>query len=273
MKTPRQLFIFSLAVFLVTGSAFTAAVDRDLEKAVASDHRSEAERARDQYRHPAETLAFFGVTPNQTVVEISPGKKGWYTAILAPLLAKDGKLYAAHWSANSQIDYFSRSRKAFDEKLAAQPEVYEKVTVTLLEPPAELSIAPNNSADTVLTFRNVHNWIKAGTAHEVFKAMYAALKPGGVLGIVEHRAKPGTPEGVMVESGYVTEARVIWLAKDAGFEFVGRSEINANPKDSADHPKGVWTLPPTLRLGEENRAHYQAIGESDRMTLKFRKPE
>jgi predicted methyltransferase len=139
-------------------------------------------------------------------------------------------------------------------------------------PPSYTVIAPAGSVDVVLTFRNVHNWMKAGNESAILAAIYSALKPGAVLGIVEHRAKPGTDEQTMIASGYVTEARVKEMAASAGFEFVAGLEINANPKDSADYPKGVWTLPPSLRLGDEDRDRYIAIGESDRMTLKFVKP-
>jgi predicted methyltransferase len=205
------------------------------------------------------------------VVEIWPGG-GWYTELLAPLLRDNGKLYAAHFSATSDVAYFSKSRAAFDEKLAANPEIYDKVTVTTLMPPADMVIAPPASADVVVTFRSVHNWLRAANEQQILAAIYAALKPGGVLGVVEHRARPGTDEETMISSGYVTQARVKDMAKLAGFEFVASSEINANPRDSADHPKGVWTLPPSLRLGDQDREKYLAIGESDRMTLKFIKP-
>lgn len=239
---------------------------------LASSDRSEGNANRDQYRNPEATLGFFEVTPRQTVVEIWPGRNGWYTEILAPLLRENGQLYCAHWGAESTREYFRTSRASFDAKLAAQPQVYDRVQVTVLEPPRLLAIAPPGTADRVLTFRNVHNWMKAGQADAVFAAMFIALKPGGLLGIVEHRAPEGTPEEVMIQSGYVTESRVIELAAKAGFELVAKSELNANPKDSADHPNGVWSLPPSLRGGDEDRSSFLAIGESDRMTLKFRRP-
>lgn len=159
-----------------------------------------------------------------------------------------------------------------DEKLAAKPEVYGTPTVTELAPPNKVDIAPAGSADMVLTFRNVHNWMSAGTADGVFAAMYAALKPGGILGLVEHRADPNTEQDAKAGSGYVTEAATVRMAEKAGFKLVDQTEINANPKDTHDHPKGVWTLPPALSLGDEDREKYLAIGESDRMTLKFKKP-
>ena len=237
-------------------------------EALAGSQRTPANAARDIYRHPRQTLEFFDVQPNSTVVEIWPGG-GWYTEILAPFLRDKGKLYAAHFSVDSEIPYFIKSRAGYNDKLAANPQAYRQVTVTDLMPPKYTVIAPANSVDVVVTFRNVHNWIKAGNEQAILGAAFAALKPNGVLGIVEHRARPGTKEEVMISSGYVTEARVKSMAAAAGFKFVGASEINANPEDLADYPGGVWTLPPSLRLGDEDRAKYLAIGESDRMTLKF----
>lgn len=242
----------------------------DWASVLAAEHRTEAYTARDQYRNPAQTLQFFGLSACDTVVEISPGG-GWYTEVLAPVLAGCGKLYAAHFDPDAKLEYFRKSRQRFETKMAADP-IYQAVEITTLAPPEHVAMAPAGSADAVYTFRNVHNWTRAGTADAVFAAAFAVLKPGGVFGVVEHRARPGTSEADMSRSGYVTEAKVKALAEKAGFRFVRSSEVNANPKDSADHPKGVWTLPPSLRLGDENRAHYLAIGESDRMTLLFEKP-
>jgi predicted methyltransferase len=238
--------------------------------AVAGEHRTPAYVLRDEYRHPAETLVFFRLEKNQTVVEIWPGG-GWYTEILAPLLKDEGQFYAASFPAATPVEYYKKSRAKYDVKLAANGEVYDAVLVTELAPPEFVDIAPAGSADRVLTFRNVHNWMKAGSAEGVFSAMHSALKPDGLLGIVEHRAKPGTLFADMIKSGYVTEAAVIKLATDAGFELVASSEINANSADTADHPRGVWTLPPSLRLGDTDKDKYLAIGESDRMTLLFKK--
>ncbi|WP_444942218.1 class I SAM-dependent methyltransferase [Microbulbifer sp. ZKSA004] len=244
----------------------------DFSAAIKGDHRNKDYVARDQYRNPAETLKFMGIEPDMTVVEITPGG-GWYTEILGPYLSKEGTLYAAHFPENSESDYFKRSLKNFKAKLAANDKAYKKVIVTEFAPQTGREIAPAGSADAVVTFRNVHNWMYRDYADEAFASFFAALKPGGVLGIVEHRAKPGTSMEDMVKSGYVTQEYVIDLAKKAGFEFEEASEVNANPKDTADHPKGVWTLPPVMRLGEEDREKYLAIGESDRMTLRFRKPK
>ncbi len=261
-----------LAATVVAVQASESAAQSQLAAILASEGRAEGNSARDQYRNPIATLAFFEVTPQQTVVEIWPGRNGWYTEILAPLLREGGQLYCAHWSEQSPREYFRNSRDAFNEKLAAQPQAYDRVQITILEPPDAIAIAPAGTADRVLTFRNVHNWMKAGQADAVFAAMFNALKPGGLLGVVEHRAPAGTTEEVMINSGYVTEARVVELAERAGFEFVGASEINANPQDTADHPNGVWSLPPSLRGGDIDRSSYLEIGESDRMTLKFRRP-
>ncbi|MBI3798127.1 MAG: class I SAM-dependent methyltransferase [Deltaproteobacteria bacterium] len=232
-----------------------------LTDVLAGTHRAESDRARDQYRHPLETLTWFGIRDNMTVVEIWPGG-GWYTDILAPFLKERGVYYAVA----------AENEQSFKEKLAAAPLLYGKVMVTELVPPAKMDLAPEGSADMVLTFRNIHNWMNRGYADEVFKAMYRALKPGGVLGIVEHRGNPTLPQDPKAASGYVTEDQVIKLAEAANFQLVARSEINANPKDTKDYPKGVWTLPPVLRMENVDREKYLAIGESDRMTLKFIKP-
>jgi predicted methyltransferase len=255
-----------------TSTTTNAPKQGGFEAVLAGAHRAEANRARDQYRHPAETLAFFGIQPGMTVVELWPGG-GWYTEVLAPYLRESGKLYAAHFTEDSDNEYIRKSITGFKSKLAAEPALYDRVMVTTLLPPDRLEIAPAGTADAVLTFRNVHNWMKMGGNEAlVMQAAFSALKPGGVFGIVEHRAKPGTSREQMMESGYVTEDEVIRMATAAGFVLEEKSEVNANPMDTAVHPKGVWTLPPTLALGEQDRDKYLAIGESDRMTLRFRKP-
>lgn len=243
-----------------------------LQAAIDGPQRSAENKARDKYRHPRETLEFFEVKNAMTVVEISPGK-GWYTEILAPYLKKHGKLFAAHFSADSSVPFFRRSLAAFKEKMAAEPEIYDAVQLTTLQAPQYTAIAPPGSADRVLTFRNVHNWMSNGQAQTVFAAMYQALKPGGVLGVVEHRQRDTKKQDPRAVSGYVREDFVVGLAEQAGFKLLGKSEINANPRDNGQHPKGVWTLPPTLRLGDADRDKYSGIGESDRMTLKFIKPQ
>jgi predicted methyltransferase len=234
-----------------------------LQAAIDNPARSPADRARDRYRHPLQTLQFFGIKPNMTVVEIWPGG-GWYTDILGPYLKDHGKLYEA-------VPPGPRS-DAYRRKIAANPGEYGNVTITDLGPPDHYEIAPPQSADMVLTFRNVHNWMRGGFAEDVFKAAYKALKPGGILGLCEHRGNPNSPQDPKASTGYVRQDYVIALAEKAGFHLMAKSEINANPKDTKDYPKGVWTLPPTLRMGYTDRAKYLAIGESDRMTLKFVKP-
>jgi predicted methyltransferase len=246
---------------------------QQLDTILAGKHRDPKNAARDKYRHPAETLLFFGIQPNMTVVEVWPSG-GWWTEILAPLLKDQGRYYAAYFPTEwpKTPDYLKTREKAFDAMLAARPDLYGKVVKTKLLAPEWVDIAPRSSADMVLTFRNVHNWAKAGNADAMFKAFYDALKPGGILGVKDHRAKPGTPFQQQIDSGYMTEAWVIATAEKAGFKFVGGSEANANPRDTKDHEKGVWTLPPTLALGDKDREKYLSIGESDRMTLKFVKP-
>ena len=261
---------FSILITILSSNCFSAA-NTPIQQAISGSHRNPENKARDQYRHPRETLEFFAVTENMGVVEIWPGG-GWYTEILAPLLKKHGKLYTAHFASDSSVPYFQNSLQKFKKKISSDPANYNAVILTELQPPEKLTIAPAGTVDAVLTFRNVHNWMKNGQAESVFKAMYAALKPGGILGVVEHRNPAGTKQDTHAESGYVTEDYVIALANSAGFKLLAKSEINANAKDTADHPKGVWTLPPTLRLKAIDREKYLAMGESDRMTLKFVKP-
>ncbi|MDP2714665.1 class I SAM-dependent methyltransferase [Rheinheimera sp.] len=275
MKTIK--LAVALSALLLSPLAVAGSNDKQQAEALqlAVDHqsRSPANVARDKYRNPVATLQFFEVTPASTVVEISPGA-GWYTEILAPLLAAHGTYYAAHFPADSSSDYAKRNRAAFVEKLAANP-VYNRVQLTEFAPGNSGAIAPAGSADVVLTFRNLHNWYgNGGDAGmlAIFKDFYTALKPGGVLGVVEHRLPADKMSGDWQKSGYFPQALAVKLAEQAGFVFEAQSEINANPKDSADHPGGVWTLPPVLRLKEQDKDKYLAIGESDRMTLKFRKP-
>jgi predicted methyltransferase len=242
-----------------------------IERVLAGEHRSADNRARDAYRHPVDTLLFFGIKPDMTVVEVWPGAAGWYTEVLAPLLAERGKLYAATLPPMPDNEYVTQSLRQFDDKLAARPDLYGKVTVTRLGP-GDFNVAPPGSADMVVTFRNLHNWMSLGFAKDAFAEMYRALKPGGVLGVVEHRGPPDKPQDPRAVNGYVNEQYAIDLITSVGFVLEARSEINANPKDTKDYPQGVWTLPPDYRLGARDRAKYQDIGESDRFTLRFRKP-
>jgi predicted methyltransferase len=243
-----------------------------LEAIVAGEHRSEINRARDQYRHPVETLQFMGVEPDMTVVEIWPAT-GWYTEVLAPYLKEQGVFYAAGFGERDGRPFIAKVRGMFAEMLEADPEHYGAVKHAVFDPGAnELSVPPG-TADRVLTFRNVHNWLRDDSEQQAFHLFYQALKPGGILGVVEHRSLAGIERETMLSSGYMDQNYVIELAQKAGFQLDATSEINANPLDTKNHPKGVWTLPPGLRLGAENRDHYLAIGESDRMTLRFIKPQ
>ena len=247
-----------------SASDFTAA---QLDAVLAGNWRSPADRARDRYRHPKQTLEFFGVRPDQTVIEITPGA-GWYTAILAPLLRDNGQYVAA-------VPAPAPGRAGDDplhKLFAGDPAVYGKAGIVTFDPKAPV-FGPPGSADTVLTFRNVHNWVMAGTAAAMFKGFFAVLRPGGVLGVVDHRAADGASLDAVKASGYLPVATVVKLATAAGFELDDSSEINANPADTKDYPKGVWSLPPTLAMGATDRAKYLAIGESDRMTLRFVKPD
>lgn len=244
-----------------------------LQDATKAPSRTAEFVQRDSFRHPQETLSFFGVTAEKTVVEIWPGAGGWYTEVLAPYLKANGTLYAAQFPPDSDISFYTRSLAQFNAKLSKDPATYGAVKVTYLYPPQHTEIAPAASADIVLTFRNVHNWAKADKSALFFDAFFSALKPGGILGIVEHRATPGTTLEKQIQSGYMTEEYVINQAEQAGFVLDARSEINANPLDNHNHPAGVWSLPPSLRLGDKDRDHYLSIGESDRMTLRFKKPD
>ena len=258
------------AVLSVPASAQDAA--SLIDRAMTGGHRAEANKARDKYRHPKETLLFFGLDPAMTVVEITPGR-GWYTEILAPVLKEKGEYYAAVGAITEKSPDFAKQNDSYYRgMLAAAPDLFGKTQFSVMTPP-DIQVAPAGSADLVLTFRNVHNWAKAGTADAMFKAFFTALKPGGALGVVEHRAKPGTPFQQQIDSGYMTEAYVIEAAQKAGFRVDNKSEINANPRDTKDYPGGVWTLPPNLRnVAEADKPKFLAIGESDRMTLKFVKP-
>ncbi|MBL8297502.1 MAG: class I SAM-dependent methyltransferase [Rhodanobacteraceae bacterium] len=252
-----------------------AAATVDFDQVLAGSWRSDANKARDVYRHPRETLTFFGLKPNMTVVEITPGG-GWFTEILAPLLKGQGKLSAALVDATTvekegTRNYLIKSNTAYREKLAADAERYGAVDVREFPMSAPVLGAPA-SADMVLTFRNVHNFMMWNTDKALFKAAFDVLKPGGVLGVTDHRAAAGADLEKIKKSGYITEDYVIQLATDAGFQLQEKSEINANPKDTKDYEGGVWTLPPTLGLGDKDKDKYLAIGESDRMTLKFVKP-
>lgn len=246
-----------------------------LDAAIAAPLRSDANKARDAARHPKATLSFIGVTPGSHVIEITPGGGAWYAEVVAPYVQKGGSYVAAVMDpAKARSDrareYLTKDNATLRERLANPG--FGKTEVREFDGSAPV-LGPAGSADVVLTFRNIHGWINSGIDQAMFKAFFEVLKPGGVLGLEQHRAKAGADAKETARGGYVPEAYVIELAKSAGFELAGQSEINANPKDTKDHPNGVWTLPPSLNVGEGgDKSKYEAIGESDRMTLRFVKP-
>ena len=251
MKTIKSFFLV-LTLLINVPNLFS----HSLKESIESQDRTPQFTTRDVYRHPYETLTFFNIQPDMTVVELNPGG-GWYTEILANYIHYPGTLIAAQGS------YYM---DGFKKKMDSDP-MFGRVEIVSLSS----NLAEPNSVDAIVTFRNLHNWL-GPQMDSIFKSSMVALKPGGIFGVVEHRANPGTSLKAMKSSGYVTEAHAIEVALNNGFELVAKSEINANSKDTKDHPKGVWTLPPRLRLDEVDREKYQSIGESDRMTLLFRKP-
>ena len=276
MPALHRCVLAALAIALVATACASASHTQptgaeSLDRILADEHRSAAERARDVYRHPQETLLFFGLRPQMQVVEIWP-EPGWYTEIIAPFVKDQGKYNAALSVPHPDNPYVTARTKAFEDKFAAHPELYGKIELTTFGPGAG-NIAPAGSVDMVVTFRNIHNWMAADWAPQAFAYMYKALKPGGILGVVEHRGNPELPQDPKAKSGYVREDEAIRLIESQGFALVAQSEINANPKDTKDYPQGVWTLPPVYRLGDKDKEVYAAIGESDRFTLKFVKPK
>jgi len=273
--------------FVVTGCALAAAVAVLLAAACASsssrestaealtailagDQRPPEERARDGYRHPKETLLFFGIRPETRVLEVWP-EPGWYTAVIAPLVRDKGKYFAGIIAADPSSKYITHRREEFLARLAARPDLYDRVAVVNFAADGGDAVPPG-SVDMVLTFRNMHNWMARDQAAQAFRSMYRALKPGGVLGVVEHRGNAAVPQDPKAKSGYVNEDYAIKLIEEQGFRLVAKSGVNDNPKDTKDYEQGVWTLPPTYRLGAKDHDRYAAIGESDRFTLRFVKP-
>ncbi|MDX2222336.1 MAG: methyltransferase [Rhodospirillaceae bacterium] len=256
---------------LVAWAETDARTEANLKQALAGDHRSPENKARDAYRHPLETLKFFGLKDTMSVMEVWP-EAGWYTEILAPVLKDHGRYIAGDFDPAATAGA-KRMVEALAAKLAADPTNYGKVETAILFPMTEkLAPVPPGTLDMVLTFRNIHNWMTRGYAEAMYASFFAALKPGGYLGVVEHRGRADQPQDPKAVSGYVREDYAIALAEKAGFRLVATSEINANPKDTKDYPKGVWTLPPSYREGDVDRAKYAAIGESDRFTHLYQKP-
>ena len=263
MKTNK--FYFHYLIFVTSAVLFSSYNhSHSLENAINSKDRSSKNISRDKYRNPYETLSFFEIKQDMKVVELSPGG-GWYTEILANYIHSPGVVIAAHFDKDSDRDFYIRMRNSFENKVNQNP-MYKNVKVVDLSS----KLADEGSVDAVLTFRNLHNWI-GPQIDLIFSNAHKALKQNGILGVVEHRANPGTSLEDMRKTGYVTEEYAINIAQKHGFTLISKSEINANPKDTKDHPRGVWTLPPVLRLKEQDKEKYLNIGESDRMTLLFKK--
>jgi len=261
---------FALSVALSCAPAKAqeqSALGQRLGPILGAPHRSPANAVRDGYRHPLETLAFFGIREDSTVVEILPGSGGYYLEILAPLLKDRGRYIAAGRDEAAPPQYLADHRKLL-QRLQAEPALYASVLVTKFSADRH-PIAPPGSADFVLTFRNLHNWIERSEVEGALRAFHKALKPGGVLGVVDHRGRTDMTQEAQMKTGYVRQDHAIALIEKAGFKLVDSSEVNANRLDTKDHPEGVWTLPPTYRLKDKDREKYAAIGESDRFTLKF----
>ena len=265
----KTLLLLSLIGLTAVLAGESRASDPQLETALTGAQRNQGFLKRDAVRHPLEELQFFGLRPDASVVEIWPGG-GYWTEILAPYLHDRGTYHVAV-PPGGAMGNSPRQVEALKQKIAADPAVYGKVIVSELGKD-HYDIAPAGSVDLVLTFRNYHDWMPAGWEEQALAAFYKALKPGGVLGFEDHRARPDAPQDPQAKSGYVRQDYIVAKAKQAGFALVASSEMNANPKDDTEHPKGVWTLPPTFALGAVDRDKYAAIGEGDNMVLKFQKP-
>lgn len=271
MKRINTFITLAIMTSLAFSSHLFAEENSKLSKIITSKQRTAKYAERDNYRNPLKTLSFFGIKDNMTVAEISPGG-GWYTEILAPYLKDNGKYIAAGFDPHAKIEYYRKSAKKFAEKIKADPERFGKVKIAIMQPPEKLNFAKDNSLDMVVSFRNTHNWHSRGYSTDVYSTIFKALKPGGIFGLVQHRAGDKYPTDTSGKFGYLKQSDVIKLAEKVGFKLVEKSEINANPKDEKNYEKGVWTLPPSYRMGDKDREKFKAIGESDRMTLKFVKP-
>jgi predicted methyltransferase len=269
-RSPVAAPLLGIALLALAACASAPALERDaLARAIAAPHRSPANVARDPYRHPREAIEFFGIRKDSVVVEILPGSAGYYMEILAPQLREKGRYVAASRDAAAAPQYLADHAKLL-ARLQAEPQLYGKVAVTQFNAGLH-DIAPAGSADFVLTFRNLHNWVERNESEGALRAFHKALKPGGILGVVDHRGRTDLSQEAQMKSGYLRQDYAVALIEKAGFRLVASSEANANPRDTKDHPAGVWTLPPTYRLKDQDRDKYRAIGESDRFTLKFEK--
>lgn len=270
----KRLIFATIAICLATQSfADSTPLPVRVAESMDGPHRSIENKARNQYRHPVATLEFFGIEDGMKVMEIWPGG-GWYTEILAPVMRNNGQLIVALWdpAVEGQPQYRYSLPKQMEKTFAENPDIYDQVETVFFSPPESDSLGEAESVNAILTFRNVHGWINSGDAQAIFNEFARVLRPNGILGVVQHRADEGTDPAVTAKKGYVSEQAVIELATNAGLKLSGSSEVNANPNDSKDYPDGVWTLPPSYELGDTDREKYAAIGESDRMTLRFVKP-
>jgi len=263
----QKLFVAALMFTMMFPVMAALANDNTLAQWLTAPHRTPANAVRDVYRHPIETVIFFGVKDNSTVVEILPGSRGYYLEILAPFLKARGVYIAANRDELAGPQYLADHKK-FLARLKEDPSLFNKVRVTKFNADRH-EIAPQGSADFVLTFRNLHNWIERNEIDGALRAFHKALKPGGVLGVVDHRGRTDLSQEAQMKFGYVREDYAIKLIEKSSFKLAARSEVNANPKDTKDYPDGVWTLPPSFRLGDKDKAKYQAIGESDRFTHRY----
>jgi len=274
----KNFVVVVVSIVSIFSAQFVYSIDAELvsriETAMHGEHRSDNNKARNKYRHPVSTLAFFGLEADMTVLEIAPGG-GWYTEILAPAMRDTGVYIAGSYDTEleGQPKYRYRQHNDLVSNIADQPKLYGKIKVASYSPPESRKLWVDNSVDMVLTFRSSHGWVRDGLIDDVYADFFKALKPGGTLGVVQHRAPVAGDPVEWAKKGYVPESRVIQAAEKAGFVLGAKSEINANPKDLKDHSEGVWRLPPTLSLGDKDREKYLEIGESDRMTLRFVKPE
>ena len=272
MKNVFLNLVIMITTFLLVSPVYSDNFSLKFDKILNSDHRSQPNKGRDQFRNPKQTLEFFGLKPNSNVIEITPGR-GWYTEIIAPFVKENGTFSSVIYEVNENSKtYFKKLDKFYRSKLKERPDIYGNVKLITIDP-KNPKFNLNKKADMVLTFRNVHNWAKAKSADSMFKFFFDSLKSGGVFGVVEHRAHEDTSIQEQIRSGYMTEKYVVELAEKVGFEFFSSSDINNNPKDTKRYSGGVWTLLPNLRgLEETEKKKYSQIGESERMTLKFIKP-